>query len=63
MEKEAAGSLSKSLAYVCTICPVCRAARRNQKGFLYAFVKTIEGRFCPFCMAYERVYGKKAHER
>jgi hypothetical protein len=40
---------------VCTVCPVCRAARRNQKGLLYSFVKTIEGRFCPFCMAYEKV--------
>jgi hypothetical protein len=29
---------------------------------LYSFVKTIEGRFCPFCMAYEKVYGRKAHE-
>jgi hypothetical protein len=25
-------------------------------------VKKIEARLCPFCRAYERVYGRKAHE-
>lgn len=63
MENQSIGALTRVLASVCTHCPVCRTARRNQKGLLYSFVKTIEGRFCPFCMAYERVYGKKAHER
>jgi hypothetical protein len=62
MKKQPAGALMRSLALVCTVCPVCRTARKNQKGLLYSFVKTIEGRFCPFCMAYEKVYGKKAHE-
>jgi hypothetical protein len=63
VQKQPTGTLTRALAAVCTVCPVCRTARRNQKGFLYSFVKTIEGRFCPFCMAYEKVYGKKAHER
>lgn len=57
------GSLTRALAFVCTVCPVCRTARKNQGGLLHSFVKTIEGRFCPFCMAYEKVHGKKAHER
>lgn len=62
MEMQSKGALTRSLAFVCTICPVCKTARKNQKGILYSFVKTIEGRFCPFCMAYEKVYGRKAHE-
>jgi len=43
-------------------CPVCRHARKVQKGMAYQFVRTIEGRRCPFCRAYEKVYGRKAHE-
>jgi hypothetical protein len=59
------GSPSKAdviMAQVCVTCPVCRTARAKQKGMAYSFVKTIEGGLCPFCKAYERVYGKKAHE-
>ena len=26
------------------------------------FVRHIEGSLCPYCRAYERVYGRKAHE-
>lgn len=62
MERQPAGTLTRALASVCAVCPVCRTARRNQSGLLYSFVKTIEGRFCPFCMAYEKVHGRKAHE-
>ncbi|MCE5274709.1 MAG: hypothetical protein ABFD70_10510 [Syntrophaceae bacterium] len=50
------------MASVCTKCTVCRTARRKQEGLAYSFVKNIEGCVCPFCMAYERVYGRKAHE-
>lgn len=28
----------------------------------FLFVKLIEGRVCPYCRAYQRVYGRKAHE-
>ncbi len=56
------GRWSLALAQVCRICPVCRAARRRQNGLIHGFVRVMEGRFCPFCMAYERVYGKRAHE-
>jgi hypothetical protein len=59
------GSPSKAdliMAQVCVSCPVCRTARKNQQGMAYSFVKNIEGSLCPFCRAYERVYGKKAHE-
>jgi hypothetical protein len=53
----------RRLARVCGSCPVCRQARKKQKGLAFHFVKTIEGDICPFCRAYERVYGRKAHER
>ena len=52
----------KQLAEQCLECPVCKRARKNQKGFAFWFVKTIEGGICPACKAYEKVYGKKAHE-
>jgi hypothetical protein len=32
------------------------------RGLAFWFVKTIEGSICPYCQAYEKVYGRKAHE-
>jgi hypothetical protein len=52
----------RQMAQKCVECPACKRARKNQKGIFFWFVKTIEGKYCPNCMAYERVYGKKAHE-
>ena len=52
----------RAMAQQCVECPVCRQARKKQKGLAFAFVKFIEGGLCPYCKAYERVYGKKAHE-
>ena len=52
----------RKLAKGCDECPACSRARNKQKGFFYWFVKTIEGGVYPYCKAYERVYGKKAHE-
>jgi hypothetical protein len=43
-------------------CPVCKQARKKQNGLAYRFVKNVEDGVCPFCKAYERVYGKKSHE-
>ena len=54
--------LDRALARICENCMVCRTARRRQTGAAFRFVKNIEGRICPFCQAYERVYGRKAHE-
>jgi hypothetical protein len=51
------------LAIVCLNCPVCRHARRSQRGVAFQVVRKIEGRVCPFCRAYERVFGRKAHAR
>ncbi|MEA5115955.1 MAG: hypothetical protein VB050_18215 [Geobacteraceae bacterium] len=55
-------ALDRALAKVCEYCPVCLHARRHQQGMAYSFVNRIEGDICPFCRAYERVHGKKAHE-
>lgn len=50
------------MAQGCLTCPVCKKARKNQSGLAFWFVKTVEEGFCPKCKAYEKVYGKKAHE-
>jgi hypothetical protein len=55
-------SLDKALARVCANCLVCRRARKQQRGAAFWLVKKIETRMCPFCRAYERVYGRKAHQ-
>jgi hypothetical protein len=52
----------RNLAQRCLECPVCNRARRKQRGIAFWFVKVIEGAFCPYCKAYEKVYGRKAHE-
>ncbi|HOK05926.1 MAG TPA: hypothetical protein PK836_03700 [Syntrophales bacterium] len=52
----------RRLAQRCVECPVCRRARREQRGIAYWLVKNVENGICPYCAAYERVYGKKAHE-
>ena len=62
MNETATTHLDRALARVCESCPVCRPARRNQQGLAYSFVKGVEGHICPFCRAYERVHGRKAHE-
>lgn len=63
MSRADATTLDLALAKVCELCPVCLHARYHQKGMVYDFVKKIEGNICPFCQAYERVHGKKAHEK
>lgn len=57
-----ASEKDKQMARRCAECPVCSRARNKQRGIAYWFVKTIEDGLCPYCAAYERVYGKKAHE-
>lgn len=42
-------------------CPVCTRARKKGKGFLYTMVK-LERKLCPYCRAYEKVYGKPAYK-
>lgn len=52
----------RKLAQQCLQCPICSRARKKQKGIFYWFVKKVEEDKCPACKAYEKVYGKKAHE-
>jgi hypothetical protein len=52
----------RAMAQRCVECPVCNRARRKQRGAAFWFVKRIEGGVCPFCQAYEKVNGRKAHE-
>ena len=49
-------------AAACLKCPVCHRARGKQRGLAFWFVKKVEGKLCPNCIAFEKVYGRKAHE-
>lgn len=53
----------RKLAAGCLKCPACNHARRKQRGLLFWFVKKVEGKLCPRCRAYEKVHGRKAHEK
>jgi hypothetical protein len=52
----------KKKARACAGCPVCRHARKKQRGLAYLFVKKVESGICPACAAYEKVNGRKAYE-
>ncbi|MCK5213911.1 MAG: hypothetical protein KAR05_00975 [Candidatus Omnitrophica bacterium] len=62
MNEQAVTEKDRQMAQKCVECPVCRKARRDQKGLAFWFVQKIEGGLCPYCRAYEKVYGRKAHE-
>ena len=62
MSDQKPSPLDKTLAGFCMTCLVCRRARKRQRGTAFWLVKQIESSLCPFCRAYERVYGRKAHE-
>ena len=52
----------RRFARLCQHCTVCRYARKRQRGLVYNFVNKVEKKFCPFCRAYKKVYGREAHE-
>ena len=62
MQQRTVTDKDRAKAQICMACPVCQRAREKQKGLAFWFVKSIEGSFCPNCQAYEKVYGRKAHE-
>ena len=62
MNKRIVTPLDRTLARLCELCPFCRHARQRQSGLAYTIVKNVEVSICPFCQAYERVHGRKAHE-
>jgi hypothetical protein len=51
----------RAMAEKCLKCPMCRHARKKQRGLAFWFVKKLESGVCPYCQAYEKVYGCKAH--
>jgi hypothetical protein len=61
MNETTVGARDRWLAGICRHCTVCKRARRKQRGLAFWLVGKVESRFCPFCRAYERVYGRKAH--
>jgi uncharacterized protein CbrC (UPF0167 family) len=61
MKPQPPSKLDRALAKVCLNCVVCRRARKTQAGAAFWLVQTVEGAVCPFCRAYERVYGRKSH--
>ncbi len=63
MNKNKPSSQDIAMAKVCELCPVCLHARYHQQGMVFDFVKNVEQDICPFCKAYERVHGQKAHEK
>ncbi len=62
MSGEQVTEKDRAMALKCLECPVCRRARAARRGLAYWFVRLIEGGLCPYCRAYEKVYGRKAHE-
>jgi len=52
----------RELALQCINCAICKRARNKQRGLIFLAVKYLERGVCPACQAYEKVYGKKAHE-
>jgi len=52
----------RKLAEQCRTCPLCKRARRKQRGLAFWFVKRLERGICPACKAYKKVYGREPHE-
>ncbi len=62
MGAEAITDKDRGLAQKCMECSACSHAREKQGGIVFWFVRAIENSICTYCKAYERVYGRKAHE-
>ncbi len=62
MENVKVSDKDREMAQVCMNCPMCKNARKDQNGWMNACVMNFTESICPFCQAYERVYGRKAHE-
>ncbi len=62
MENATVTDKDREMARVCLECPCGKMARLEQQGWLYECVKNFGEAMCPFGQAYEKVYGRKAHE-
>ncbi|ACM18943.1 hypothetical protein Geob_0576 [Geotalea daltonii FRC-32] len=56
-------ALDRAMARLCETCPACRSAQRKQQGMAFWLVTRVEEKICPFCRAFEKVHGRKAHEQ
>lgn len=55
-------AFTRAMSRVCENCPVCKRARKTQRGLAYKLVKRLDSKVCPFCLAYARVHGRKSYE-
>jgi hypothetical protein len=62
MDNKTITALDRAMARLCEACPACRSAQRKQQGIAFWLVTRVEEKICPFCRAYEKVHGQKAHE-
>lgn len=62
MERKFDEETLKKAAFCRNECPGCTKGREKGRGFLYQLMK-IERLFCPFCRAYEKVYGVRVYEK
>ncbi len=53
--------MRKSADFCRNTCPICKHARRRGRGLLYHLVR-LEGKLCPHCRDYRKVYGRPAHQ-
>ena len=52
----------RAMAQRCIECGLCQKMRVNPKGFVFRLINKIKGSLCPYCKAYEKVYGHKVRE-
>ena len=62
MQTEVITDKDRKKAKQCLECPLCKRARKKQKGLVFWLVKKLESGICPACKSYEKVYKRKAHE-
>lgn len=53
--------MKKALAQVCRVCPACILRRKFPDSTYGRLMRRIE-RTCPFCRAYDELYGPKTAE-
>ena len=61
MDTETITDKERAMAQRCAKCPLCRYARRKQRGIIFGIVKRMGSSVCPYCRAYEKVHGRKPH--
>jgi hypothetical protein len=62
MKKKFDEKTLKKAAFCRDGCPGCTKGRNKGRGLMYQLMK-IERLFCPYCRAYEKVYGIRVYEK